>query len=448
MFLEFDELKRFKPRKDTYFVFGSPIGHSLSPLLHSVFFKNNGIEADYIAAHVTKAQLYEAVGLVRGYAKGVNLTIPLKEHIIPILDEMDGAALEIGAVNTLKFAGGKIKGYNTDRYGIERSVDLSGRDVLILGSGGASKAFLSAGLRHGKSVSVCGRDLEKATEFCRGTRARPAVYDGLDIADGTYILNGTPVGMGALMGGVPVPIGIIKKCGFIFDSIYNPARTNLLVLGEMYGKPTENGLKMLIHQGTKAQEIWGNADGAPDCPYRELEKALSGGMENIVLIGFMGSGKTTVGKMVAEKLGRAFVDTDEIIEDVAGMSVTEIFAGKGEAFFRETESAVCGKVSRLNGAVISTGGGAVGNPANAAALKRNGKIFFLDTPLCEIKKRLATDDTRPLIKDKSGIDRIYAERRGQYLRACDAAISENTPEAAASAVIRASTVAKRAPIGN
>ena len=117
-FLTLDELKQYQPKRDTYFVFGDPIGHSLSPQLHHSYFSLAHLDGEYLAVRVSQPDLQEAIDCVKGYAKGVNLTSPLKEAVIPILDEIDETAKAIGAVNTLTFAKGKVKGYNTDFYGI------------------------------------------------------------------------------------------------------------------------------------------------------------------------------------------------------------------------------------------------------------------------------------------------------------------------------------------
>ena len=431
MFFTLSELKEFKPKKDTYFVFGCPISHSLSPALHENFFNNSGINADYYAVEVDKPDLHDAIEIVKGYAKGVNLTIPLKECVIPLLSEIDPVAEKIGAVNTLKFEKGRIKGYNTDYYGVENSVDLNNKDILILGNGGAAKAFLQAALDFGKSVTVCGRNMKKVTDFCKNTNAIPTVYENLTVKEGCVILNATPIGMGKLISKIPISEKIIKNASVIFDSIYNPKKTNLLVVAEIYGKKAINGISMLIYQGVKAQEIWGN-NGNADIDLFSDEKRV----QNIILTGFMGSGKSTAGNIISQKTERPFFDVDSIIEDISDMKITEMFEKYGEEHFRKIEALVCEKISHLNGCIIATGGGAVKNTENVNNLKQNGQIYFINPDIKEIEKRLESDQSRPLIKDKSNIFKLYNERTALYKETSDFIINENDSEAAAEEVIK------------
>ena len=423
MFLTLSELKNFIPKRDTYFVFGYPISHSLSPVLHADFFKNSGIDADYFAVEIPKSDLKEAVSIIKGYAKGVNLTIPLKECVIPLLDEIDAVAEKIGAVNTLKFENGRVKGYNTDYYGIINSVELKDKKILILGNGGAAKAFLHASLDFGKNVTVCGRDICKVKEFCKNTAAVPADYENLSIEADTVILNATPLGMGKLISQIPVRENIIKNASVVFDSIYNPKKTNLLVIAEIFNKKIINGIPMLIHQGIKAEEIWGNTG---TCTLTEFSDEKR--VENIILMGFMGSGKSTVGRILASETVRPFFDIDSLIEDTCNMKISEIFEKSGEEYFRKIEAEICRKISCLNGCIIVTGGGIIKSKENINALKGNGKIYFINPDLSEIYKRLIDDTDRPLIKNKENIEKLYYERIEVYKREADFVISKNSSE--------------------
>lgn len=446
MFLEFSELINFTPKKDTYFVFGSPISHSLSPKLHSLYFCENNIDADYIAVKVDKEELKSAIEIVKAYAKGVNLTIPLKEVALSLVDECDEVAKSIGAINTLSFKNGKVLGYNTDYYGLIESLktknySLDDKDILILGNGGAAKAFLYASLKFGKAVTVCGRDLKKVQDFCKNTKATPITYEhlnkGYDI-----ILNASSVGMSPLMDKFLIPTEIIKKTDFIFDSIYNPMQTNLITMGKVYNKQTLNGLYMLIFQGIKSQQIWANVGvGVPDDPiankiFDDICNDFGNTQENIILTGFMGSGKTTVGKLLKEKLDKPYFDTDAIIEDIEGMTISTIFEQYGEVYFREKEKEIVFKISKLNGCIISTGGGIIKNQENIESLKKNGKIYFINPSLDEIKNRLFDKTDRPLINDKSQIEKLYNERIETYKNTADYIISNDNSIEIADEIIK------------
>jgi len=433
LILTFNELKNFVPKKDTYFVFGDPINHSLSPKLHGIFFKNNKIDADYIAAHIKKEELKDALEIIRPYAKGVNLTIPHKKAVIPYLDSISEEVKKIGAVNTLSFENGKIKGYNTDCYGLiltltKYGFSLKDKSVLILGNGGVCEAFLYVALKYTNNITVAGRNIEKVTAFCKNTPAVPSLISEIENKKFDIILNGTPIGMSDTAEKCPIGIEAIKKSSFIFDSVYNPLNTNLTVLGDIYNVPSVSGLYMLIYQGLKAQEIWGNSFSDKDAEniYDLLKNNFGLSKKNIVLTGYMGSGKTTASKELYKISGAITVDTDKLIEETEGMSISDIFKNYGEDYFRSLETKMAEKVSRLNGAVISTGGGIIKNSVNIEHLKKNGTVFFLNPDISEITKRLTGSKTRPLIKNPENIRKIHEERLPLYKKYADFIINKNS----------------------
>ena len=142
-------------------------------------------------------------------------------------------------------------------------------------------------------------------------------------------------------------------------------------------------------------------------------------MNNIVLCGFMGCGKTVVGKELAKIMGRKFIDTDELIEKEQGIAIKAIFAARGEDYFRELEYEACKKVSEMKNCVISTGGGALTFERNAAALKEGGKIVFLDASFDVICERIGNSNNRPLFEDREKARQLYDERKAKYLAAAD-----------------------------
>lgn len=424
-FFTLDELKQYQPKRDTYFVFGDPIGHSLSPQLHHSYFSLAHLDGDYLAVRVSQPELQEAIDCVKGYAKGINLTIPLKEAVIPILDEIDETAKAIGAVNTLTFAKGKVKGYNTDFYGIElalkaKGVDLTNARILILGNGGAAKAFLAVSKKYTSHITVAGRNLEKVAAFCKGTDATPALLSEV-AGNFDVIFNATSMGMGAQISLSPLSVSQLQHARFLFDAIYNPVCTNFLTLGKMGDIDGVNGLPMLIYQGLKAQEIWGNPvdDSYADVIDSTLKSEFTNAKKNIVLIGYMGSGKTTIGKEISRQTGMPFYDMDELLEQLLGNKISDVFEQKGEAFFREKESELAKKIAHLHGCVISTGGGIIKNKENIPFLKENGTVFFLNPPYAEIEKRLTGDSTRPLLKNPKNLKQLYEERLSLYQAAAD-----------------------------
>lgn len=435
MIMTIDDLRKFTPKRDTYFVFGDPIDHSLSPKLHSLFFENCGIDADYFAVHINSDELKEAIEIIRPYAKGVNLTIPHKKAIIPLLDDISKEAERIGAVNTLTFENGKICGYNTDFYGLILALrkyhfSLKDKKILILGNGGAARAFLYASLLSSNDVTIAGRSMGKLSDFCKGTHAKYCKISDLKEKHFDILLNATPVGMSVTAEKSPVEARVIKNCGFVFDSVYNPLNTNLTVLADIYNIPNLSGLYMLIYQGLKAQELWGNSFEKNDGEkiYKKLKNSFGSTKKNIVLIGYMGSGKTTASKMLKELTEKITVDTDKLIEETENMKINDIFDKFGEEYFRRLEENIVSKVSRLNGAVISTGGGIIKNEKNINKLKKNGTVFFLNPDISEIKKRISGDKTRPLVKNPESIEKIYFERLPLYEKYADFVINENSTE--------------------
>lgn len=146
-------------------------------------------------------------------------------------------------------------------------------------------------------------------------------------------------------------------------------------------------------------------------------------MNNIVLCGFMGSGKTVVGKELAKILGVKFVDTDELIEEEQGVAIKAIFAAHGEDYFRDLEYEMCKKVADMNGVVVSTGGGAMTFKRNVDAIKEGSKVVFLDASFDVICDRIGDSTTRPLFQDKEKAKKLYDERKDKYLFAADYVIN-------------------------
>lgn len=146
---------------------------------------------------------------------------------------------------------------------------------------------------------------------------------------------------------------------------------------------------------------------------------------NIVLCGFMGAGKTVVGKELAKIIGRKFVDTDEMIEEETGISIPAIFAARGEEYFRELEYEMCKKTANLKNVVVSTGGGAMTFERNVEAIKKGSKVVFLDASFDVICDRVGDASSRPLFKNKENAKKLYDERREKYLAAADYIINGN-----------------------
>ena len=360
----------------------------------------------------------------------INVTIPYKQDVIPYLDEISETAKRIGAVNTIVNRGGRLYGDNTDFAGMlalakHIGVDMKGRKVLILGTGGASKTGHALAEYMGAQsvfyVSRSGKDGSISYE--------QAVTEH---SDAQIIINATPVGMFPKQDGRPIDISAFPKLEGVIDAIYNPLRTNLILDAQERGIPAEGGLYMLSAQAVHASAVF------RDIPLDEslvdkAFKSVKNDKQSIVLIGMPSSGKTTVGRILAEKCGKQLADTDEYIVRKIGMPISDFFAKHGEAEFRKIEKETVAELSATGGRIIATGGGAVLDPENVRALKQNGVLVFLDR---RPENLIATDD-RPLASRRSALEKLYAERYDIYYAAAELHIDANTtPEAEADAILK------------
>ncbi len=344
---------------------------------------------------------------------GINVTIPYKEKVIPYLCEIDEIARSIGAVNTVVNRDGRLYGYNTDFYGmsalIERlGLDLKGKRVAVLGTGGTSKTACAVASHMGAASILT---------VSRTATGLAIDYDTLrdQYADIDIIINTTPCGMYPNPEGKAVEIDDFPRLCGVVDAVYNPLRPQLVLDAKKRGIPAEGGLYMLVAQAVRASEIFLDKRYHKDAAERIYRK-LAAQKENIVLVGMPGSGKSTVGKLLAERYGREFCDTDSEIVREIGMSIPEIFESRGEKAFRDIESRViCKQVSQRTGLVIATGGGAILRDENVDALRRNGRLYFLDRPL---EALLPTAD-RPLASSTEAIRRRYEERYHRYCTVSD-----------------------------
>ena len=383
---------------------GRKLGHSYSPQIHALL-GNYGY------------QLFEKepeeIGdfLKSGDFTGLNVTIPYKKEVIPFLDELSPAAARLGAVNTIVRRDGKLIGHNTDYFGFRRLVQesglqVAGKKVLVLGSGGASSTAVAVLQELGAKVTVISRSGENN-------------YENLDRhADAAVIANTTPVGMYPNTGKSALSLEGFPRLEGVLDAVYNPARTQILLDAERRGLAAVNGLWMLVAQAKESAE-WFTGEEIPDSRIAKIHHILRLQMENIILIGMPGCGKTAVGQQLAQKLGKKFVDADESLEASICRKITDIIPNDGEAAFREMESETLAELGKQSGLVIATGGGCVTQPQNYPLLHQNGTIFWLKREL----DKLPTDG-RPL-SQKGTLGQMYEARMPLYLRFADAAISND-----------------------
>ena len=380
------------------------LGHSFSALIHARL-------ADY-QYELHELTPCEVDGFMKEKAfRAINVTIPYKQTVIPYLDEVDEIARRIGAVNTIVNRDGRLYGYNTDFAGmcalIERlGLSLKDKKIAILGTGGTSKTARAVAAHLGaKEILVVSRTArEGVIDYAALTEAH---------TDIEILINTTPVGMYPDNDGIPVVPEIFPKLCGVVDAVYNPLSTVLVRRAQAMGVPAEGGLYMLVAQAAFAVEHFLGVS----VPREKIDAVYADVLRqkrNIVLIGMPGCGKTTLGRVLAERLGLQFIDGDEEIVRREGMPVPQIFAERGEQAFRDCEAAaVRESLAPLGGHVIATGGGAILREENVFRLKQNGILVFMDRPLDQIA---ATGD-RPLSSNREMLEQRYRERYPKY-RAC------------------------------
>jgi len=432
-----EDIKKIK--KKVYGVIGFPIKHSMSPEIHKPLFEKNNINKDYIIVEIQPQKIKEAILILKEHFEGFNCTIPFKEIIIPFIDVLDKKAEFYGAVNTVKIIDGKLYGYNTDgdgfNYAIKKAnIALDNQKVLIFGAGGVSRVMAFEAALKNSNISIFDIDFDKAKNLCteikekiKGTNIKALKNQNEDIEDiYDIILNGSPVGMWDKISRMPANIEIIKNAKAVFDTIYNPNITKLLLTAKENGCIIQGGLPMLVGQAVSAQKIWFdtefNEKDIEEIIFNTSKSLKQKFKYNIILSGFMGSGKTTVGKIISKKLKRDFIDLDKYIEK-KGSTIPEIFSNLGEKGFRLIESECLNEVLCSKGAVISLGGGTITVNENVEAIKNTASyLVFIKVSNDCIKKRVGNGLGRPLLSNEDidyKVNVLYKQRLPQYINTAD-----------------------------
>ena len=407
-----------------YGCIGARLGHSFSPEIHAMLGAY-----DYRLHEVAENEL--ASFLHTRDFRGINVTIPYKQAVIPYLDQISDTAAAIGAVNTIINRDGVLYGDNTDFYGLRSLIqrmglNLLGKKVLILGTGGTSRTA------HAVAESLGAAEIYLVS---RHPGAGSIGYDEAirSHADADILINTTPCGMFPDAEACPIDLSHFTCLQGVVDVIFNPLASQLVLTGRERGIPAQGGLYMLVAQAAAASALF---TGVPvglektEAIYQRLLRQK----QNIVLIGMPGSGKTSVGRVIAEKLGRSFADVDEMIVAKAGKSISDIFAQDGEEAFRAMESNAIREISVQTGMVIATGGGSILRRENVRHLRLNGRLVLLDRPLSSL---LPTED-RPLADSREKITALYQRREPVYRSCADVvAPGEDTVKETASAVLSA-----------
>ena len=387
---------------------GRKLGHSYSPQIHARL-------GSYPYTLFEKEPEEIEDFLKNGSWTGINVTVPYKQTVIPYLDELTPLAQKSGAVNTIVRRDGKCIGHNTDYFGFMTMVktsglDIAGKKALVLGNGGASHTAVAVLEELGSQVVIISRGGENN-------------YQNLHLhRDAAIIVNTTPVGMYPYVGVAPLCLDDFPNLEGVLDVVYNPARTQLLLDAEKRGIVTMNGLLMLVAQAKEAAE-WFTGTAISDDVIHPILNTLVSQMQNIVLIGMPGCGKSTIGKLLSEKTGRNFADSDELILRLAGKTIPEIFLEDGEDVFRSWETQALAELGKQSGLIISTGGGCITKARNYNLLHQNSRIFWIQRNLTALPI-----DGRP-ISQSNPLEELYRIRKPLYEQFQDCiVINDGTPE--------------------
>ena len=396
---------------------GRKLGHSFSPRIHSLL-------ADY-SYDLFEVEPEDLDAFMQGGSfDALNVTIPYKLAVIPHCAELTEAARGIGSVNTIvRRPDGTLLGDNTDAAGFTAMLeslhlDPAGKKALVLGSGGASLTAVHVLKSMGADpVLVISRSGENN-------------YGNLDRhADASILVNATPVGMYPHCGVSPVDLDRLPNLQGVLDLIYNPVRTRLILDAMDRGIPCISGLTMLVEQARAASERF-TGGTIPKEKGAAILKQLEKEKQNIILIGMPGSGKSSIGRILAEKTGRPLMDSDAEIEKKIGMPIPDYFASHSEAEFRAVETEVLSDLGKQSGVILSTGGGCVTRPENRDLLRQNGTLFFLQRDLAKLPTK-----GRPL-SQKHPLEEMYKVRLPLYCSFADAEIDNNgRPEATADRIL-------------
>ena len=410
------DLSKDHQRLPAFGVLGRTLAHTYSPEIHSLF------DSSYSYSVIEREPEELDALFSNGVFKGFNVTIPYKKDACARCDELDDASRTTGSVNTVVFEDGKVKGWNTDYFGFiymlhRKGISVSGKKVLVLGTGGAASAvFYALDTLGAAEVYKC--DLETEINYSN-------VYD--KAGDAQVIVNCTPVGMFPKVDNRLLDLTKFASLEACADVVYNPSRTRFLQDAEELGLKTCGGLAMLVAQAYKSSRIFaGDIEGAsalgnpdksiPSEAEEAIEKVirvLENRMKNITIIGMPGSGKSLLARNIAKATGRTLVDLDLAFAEKFGQTPAEVLSGPGEDVFREMECEIAAEFLPQSGLVISCGGGIVTRDVNKFYVRCNSNVFYLERPLTAL-----TDKNRP-ISQLHGVEKLYSQRKDKYESWCD-----------------------------
>lgn len=430
------------------YVIGQPISHSLSPNIFRILAEVERSTLSYAAVEVTPTELSDYVANLRADEDfvGSNVTIPHKEAILSLVDDVTPDALAIGAANVIQATPRRLKAHNTDIIGIERTFSKQGfspkdKVALLLGAGGSARAMAYSLAKSGaRTIFIYNPRSPRGTELCaylqkqfQEVRFLSLQYlEPSHIAPLDLVVNCTPIGMKGE--GTEFYEGLksltFQTSALAFDLLYTPKHLPFLKVASSIGLENINGLNMLIEQALATWEIWiGRLKHGDELRIR-LKSALEAILKSrenpkpIYLTGFMGVGKSTVARELSYALNRNFLDTDRLIEEKAHATISEIFETQGEAKFRLLESAALRSTHTSKNHVIALGGGALNDPNIINGILEHGTLIYLKATEQTLYRRLRNRaHQRPLLEGlhddalKEKIADLLKKRLPQYAQA-------------------------------
>ncbi len=402
-----------------YGLIGEKLEHSFSKQIQTRIAELQNVkDYQYDFVELDKEQFVEF--MEKKDFKGINVTLPYKKAVIPYIDVLDESAEKIGAVNTIVNRDGKLYGYNTDFGGFlymvkAHNVHMEGKKVLLIGNGGASAA-VQAVCKHEKAKDI----IVVSRSATNGAISYDEMYTSHLDAD--IVVNTSPVGMYPNIANSPIDVSWFHKLECVLDVVYNPILTRLCFEAQELDIKRVIGLEMLIAQAKYSFEYFEDMS-FDDSIIDEIKKEMLKDRCNIVLIGMPSAGKTTIGKMLQEKLGKKFVDLDDMIIEKAGKTIPEIFQESGESGFRAIETEVAIEASKMNNMIIATGGGAIKHKVNMDFLRLNGITIYIDR---DVDKLISSDPNRPLSSSKQALQQMHEERQPLYQKYAAYVADNNT----------------------